>query len=196
VIVYTNPNPTNLGGYEMRSSSVFFMISVLLVITSIFTYAENKACACFFDHTDPPPEFSALPDKIGEYAGFGALGEFIRQGGFECPQNIIDQIITTNKNYQDNEYIPRYEEAKAIHQWLTAVHVISTPDNPVICPVCGIAHTWSQYKAMVLEKVARRDQITTEIDTIAENLQLSAWELIPEASKTAYMAWVEALKNH
>jgi hypothetical protein len=176
----------------MKSSSLIIMVILLLFVTAIMATGEEKACACAFNHLPPPSAVNDLPDKIGEYAGYGALGEFMKQGGFNCPENILKQIRAMNETYQEDEYTPRYDEAKAIQQWLTAIHVIYTPpESPVTCPVCGVAHTWAQYRAMVMEKVARRDEITTEIDTIAEKLQLDAWELIPDASKAAFMESLE-----
>jgi len=177
------------------------MKTITLIIISCFALiltVNNANChifelPCYQDHYEPPVE-NLLPDKLGEYAGFGALTLLLTQGGFGCPENIKQQIISMNSSYQNNDYLPRWREAVQIQKWLESKHLIyEPPEPPTVCPVCGRAHNLDEFKTLVREKVARRDQLTTEIDTIATNLSLDAWDLLPHDTQNAYLAWVETL---
>jgi hypothetical protein len=178
----------------MKSASIAIIIAFALTLTvTTANSITSEVDPCWLDHK-PPSILNGLPDKLGEYAGFGALTDFLSQNGFGCPEAIKQQIIQMNINFQNNEYLPRYREALVIEKWLTSKHTIyEPPDPPQVCPVCGIPHTWTQFRALALEKVARRDQLTTDIDAIAMTLALDAWELVPRPSRTAYLTWVETV---
>jgi len=156
----------------------------ILILAAVFVVVPGMALGtlynlCREDHI--PPDFKpALPDKIGEVAGFQILGMFLALGGFGCGDATMDTIRQINEDYLEDEYTPRYDEAAAIHEWLNATHDVQDPD---------------QFAALAQEKITRLNEISAEIDAIWADRALDAWALIPEASRDAYLAWYDAVSG-
>lgn len=168
----------------------FAVISTALITTNVFGYGWQ-----IFTDKDhiPPPFVPPLTDKIGEVAGFEALGLFLALGGFGCPGDIVAQINARNESYLGTEYLPRYREARGIWAWLDAKHLIYTEGEPTSdCPVCGFAHTAAELKELTLEKCARLNALSAEIDAIWVEHAEACWELVPTESWEQYMAWLDA----
>ncbi len=147
------------------------------------------------DHI-PPPFVPPLTDKIGEVAGFRVLGLFFALGGFDCPSETEATINALNDDYLENEYLPRYVEAKGIWEWLDAVHYIYEPaEAPVDCPTCGFPHNHDEFKALALDKCARLNEISAEIDAIWVELAETAWVMVPEDSRQDFIDWVEEYQD-
>jgi hypothetical protein len=177
----------------MRSFLAVFILIVVLCPAMAVATGFNL---CRENHS-PPPYTPALEDKIGEIAGFQILGIFMSLGGFDCPQNIMGDIQDLNAVYQADEYFPRYEEAAAIHEWLGATHDVYREDEPPrVCPVCGFSHNVEEFRVLVMEKLARRNEISSEIDAIWAEYALDAWEMVPEASRDAYLDWCDTQDDH
>jgi len=152
----------------------------ILILVAVFVVVPGMALGtnynlCREDHI-PPPFKPALPDKIGEVAGFQVLGMFLSLGGFGCDDETMDTIRQISEDYLEEEYLPRYDEAEAIHEWLNATHDVLDP---------------TEFKVLVQEKINRLNEISAEIDAIWADRALYAWALIPEASRNAYLAWYD-----
>jgi hypothetical protein len=173
----------------MRYSAIL-LIAALAVCPGVAAATSYNLCR--EDHS-PPPTQPPIDDKIGEVAGFQVLGLFLSLGGFDCPQAIMTEIQSMNAEYQTDEYLPRYEEAAAIHDWIDATHdVYNEGEDPPDCPVCGSPHNTEEFRALVQEKLARRNEISAEIDAIWAEYALDAWEMVPEASRDAYLDWCDS----
>ncbi len=174
------------------------MKAFTVVLTAVFTVCSGATFGAGFnicreDHI-PPPYEPPLSDKIGEVAGFQVLGMFLSLGGFGCPGDVMAQIRQLSADYEVNEYAPRYAEAAGIHDWLDATHdVYAAGEVPRNCPVCGFPHNVQEFRALVQEKLARRNELSAQIDAIWADLALEAWVLIPQPSRDAYLAWYDAL---
>lgn len=153
----------------------------ILILAAVFVVVPGMALGtlynlCREDHI--PPAFKpALPDKIGEVAGFQILGMFLSLGGFGCDDETMDTVRQISEDYLEDEYTPRYDEAAAIHEWLNATRDVVDP---------------SEFEVLVQEKIARLNEISAEIDAIWADRALDAWVLIPEESREAYLAWYDA----
>lgn len=153
----------------------------MLILVAVFVVVPGMALGtsynlCREDHI--PPAFKpALPDKIGEVAGFQVLGMFLSLGGFGCDEGTMDTIRQISEDYLEDEYTPRYDEATAIHEWLNTTHDVQDPD---------------QFKALAQGKITRLNEISAEIDAIWAERALDAWALIPEESRDAYLSWYDA----
>jgi len=170
----------------MRYSAIVLIAALAVCAGAAAATSYNL---CREDHT-PPAYQPPLDDKIGEVAGFQVLGMFLSLGGFDCPQDTMGQIQQMNAGYEADEYMPRYEEAAAIHDWLDATHdVYSEGEVPRDCPVCGFPHDADEFRTLVMEKLARRNEISSEIDAVWAGYALDAWEMVPEASREAFLDW-------
>ena len=178
----------------MNRIKITVYVAVALTVAATICGATTvKPCSENHVDADVIPQ---LPDKIGEVAGFQIMGLFLARGGFGCPQQVIDNLVAMNTAYLQNEYLPRYREAAGIYAWLDANHLIATDIEPgVVCPVCGFSHTAAEFKTLTLGKVARRNEISSEIDVIWVNLADQAWWSIPQASQDAYLAWIAAINQ-
>lgn len=173
----------------MRYSAI---LSIVALAVCPGVAAATGYNLCREDHS-PPPYHPPIEDKIGEIAGFQVLGLFLSLGGFDCPQAIMTEIQEMNAEYQADDYLPRYEEAAGIHDWLDATHdVYMEGEAPRDCPVCGFPHDADEFRTLVLEKLARRNELSEEIDAVWAGYALDAWETVPEASREAYLDWFDS----
>lgn len=148
---------------------------------------------CDNNHAKPPPEcVTPLPhgNKIGHEAGWRLYGRFIDQKGFGADQSLLDYIEGVNGDYQQTQYLPRMEAARAIYTWLDFDHVIAEPDDPeTICPVCGIQHDAMQFEDMRVEKDALLCALDSGIDGEWRLREAQLRILIPNDSYNAFLAW-------
>jgi hypothetical protein len=158
----------------MRLWVVILLLIAPLIIPGVALGTNFNVC--YEDH-DPLPN-DPLPDKIGEVAGFQILSRFLSLGGFGCTDEVMADIRQMNVEYLNDEYMPRHAEAVAIHQWLNATHDVQ-----------DIA----AFRAQVDEKLSRLHDISAEIDAIWVDHAITAWEMIPEDSQNAYIAWCAGL---
>jgi hypothetical protein len=152
---------------------ILILVAVIVVVPGMVLGTSYNLCR--EDHL-PPPFEPALPDKIGEVAGFQILGMFLSLGGFGCDDQTLDTIRQMSEDYLEGEYTPRYDEAAAIHEWLNATHDVQDPD---------------QFRTLAQQKITRLNEISAEIDAIWAERALDAWALIPVESRDAYLAWYE-----
>jgi hypothetical protein len=143
----------------MQKLSVFLC---LLVLTAGFAFALTERNLCRENH-EPPPNVEP-GKKIGVIAGYRIFGIFVDDGGYGTDEDTLAQIEALSEDYLEQEFDPRQTEANGIYDWLNATHEIDHGDGSIICPICGEAHTMSEYESMRDEKVDRLNTLSSEID--------------------------------
>ncbi len=131
-------------------------------LSGCFVYGQIERNVCRENHQPPP---NVDPEKkIGEIAGYRVFGLFVDEGGYGTDENTLSDIEALSEDYWENEFEPRQNEANDIYDWLNATHEIDDGTGVVTCPICGEAHTMSEFQAMRDEKVDRLNTLSSEID--------------------------------
>ena len=166
----------------MRKS---FVVLCVMVLAAGVAYARTERNTCRENHAPPPT--GEPGKKIGEIAGYGVFSLFVDGGGYGTDQGTLDEIEALNSDYQQNEFNPRQSEADGIYEWLDATHEIDDGSNTVICPICGEAHTMSEYEAARDAKVDRLNELSSEIDDKWTALTDTIRAMVSDASYEAFL---------
>ncbi len=137
-----------------------FLCLAALTLCSASAQTERNVCR---ENHEPPPNVDP-GKKIGEIAGYRVFGLFVDGGGYGTDADTLAQIEALSEDYLEHEFDPRQAEANGIYDWLNATHEMDHGDGSIVCPICGEAHTMSEYESMRDGKVDRLNTLSSEID--------------------------------